>query len=80
MHGSSTDNRDTFLPPNGWTSIGADIPANTLRPKESQLPISGISTVYYKKCKAGETYTFKWGVSRWNKIGGTVANLILIKT
>lgn len=79
---NTTENKlDCFSLQDGWTPIGSDVSAYTLRPEEDQsLPITGISTVYYKKCKAGETYTFDWSVSRWNKTGGTVANLILIKT
>lgn len=71
---------DSFGPPNGWATVGSSVSAYTLRPKENQpFPINGIPTVYIKNCIAGETYTFSWSVSRWNKIGGTVANLILIE-
>lgn len=36
------------------------------------------ATAFYKICDAGETHTFDWSVTTWNRIGGLEVTLLFI--
>ncbi len=55
-----------------FTSLNAtSVNFNTQTARPDSVP-----NVFYKRCKAGESYSFNWYISRWNRTGGMTATLL----